>query len=115
MSHGQRSTHDFWVSLKDHIAKEWQELLGADRGRRLPVRSPVPVLAHLPGYSVPQRVFLLAIECMEPDEVQRIAGKLAAKFGMTPEESAEEIRKAGIPIREEHTDAVIVHRPQRWF
>jgi hypothetical protein len=110
-----RSNHDFWVTLDDSKAEEWEALLGKDKGRRLPVKSPIPVLAHLPGFSVPQRVYLLALDCMEPDDVQKIAGRLAEKFGMTAEESEREVRAAGIPIREEHTSCVIVHRPQRWF
>jgi hypothetical protein len=111
----KRSDHDFWITLKDTKAEEWVTLLGPDRGRRLPVMTPIPQLAHLPGFDVPQRIFLLALDCMEPNEIALISGKLAAKFGMTPDEAEEEIRKVGIPIREEHIDGVIVHRPQRWF
>lgn len=110
-----QSDHDFWVCLDDTRAGEWESVLGPDRGRRLPVTSPIPCLAQLPGFDIPQRVFLLALPVMTPQELMSIAKKLAEKFGLTKDEALLEIHKAGIPIREEHIDAVIVHRPQRWF
>lgn len=104
--------HDFWVTLKDDVAREWQEVAGVSR---LPVHTPIPQLANLPGFAVPCRVFLVAIDQLEDGVLDCIARRLAQKFGLSAEEAREEIRKAGIPIREEHISAVAVHSPQRWF
>jgi hypothetical protein len=107
--------HDFFVYLNDTVAEEWKGILKPERGRQLPVTTPIPILAILPGFDVPQRVFLLALDQMERSELDAIAAKLAGKFDLKPSKALTEIRKAGIPIREEHTSTVIVHNPQRWF
>lgn len=106
-------SHDFWIHLKPEIAAEWTSLIG-DSGR-LPVKTPIPQYANLPGFGTPQRVFFLALDVLEAGVLERIARRLAGKFGLDEGEALDEIRKAGIPIREEHVSGVITHNPQRWF
>jgi hypothetical protein len=107
--------HDFWVTLKPEHAAQWETVLGRERAKRLPIRSPIPILANLPGFDIPQRVFLLALDQLTDIECAAIAAKLAEKFGLTLQEALTELWRAGVPIREEHTAGTIVHHPQRWF
>jgi len=108
-------THDFWVHLKDWIALEWKEAMGPDFDGRLPVTTTVPMLAWLPGFGVPQRVFLLALDQISQEQREAIIHRLSQKFSLSPDEAQEEVQKAGIPIREEHIEVVILHNPQRWI
>lgn len=103
--------HDFWVTISGLRGEEWQRVLGTSR---LPVRTPVPQLAHLPGHTTPQRVFLLALDQMSDEELEKIWRHLAQKFGLTPEQIRAEIDAVGIPILEADT-VVIVHNHLRWL
>ena len=108
---GMSSTHDFFVVIHGKRGAEWEQVAGT---RRFPVQSPFPVWAQLPGYAVPQRIFLLALDQIEAEMRTRIVAQLARKFGISQTELEQEIVKEGIPILEEACD-VIVHHPQRWF
>ena len=105
------ATHDFFVSIDGARGAEWEAVTGT---RRFPVRSPVPVLAHLPGYAVPQPVYLLALDQIDAETRARIVAHLASKFGLSEAEVAVEIAQAGIPILEDQC-SVVVHHPMRWF
>jgi hypothetical protein len=107
--------HDFWVRLRDTVAVEWQEVLGREQSHRLPVRSPIPVLAELPGFSTEQRVYLLALDVIDPSVLVKISERLASKFSLTPNETKDALEKTGIPILEDHVECEIVERFQRWI
>jgi hypothetical protein len=108
-AHSKRS-HDFWVSIHGERGEEWKRIADTNH---FPVKSPIPSLGILPGKGE-QRVYLLALDQMLPHVLDRIVAHLAAKFGMTPEETKEEMEKAGIPILADEC-SVMVHNPMRWF
>lgn len=105
------ASHDFFVYIDGERGAEWERVAGT---RRFPVRSPIPALAALPGYQTPQRVYLLALDQVEPSRRARILVHLAVKFGLNEAEAAAEIAQAGIPILADQC-SVVVHNPQRWF
>lgn len=102
-------SHDFWVTIHGERGAEWERVIGTNC---LPVQSPVPIPALLPGLGE-SLVFLLAMDQLEPEQVMKIVEHLSAKFRLSPEEAAQEIAAAGIPIL--HTDcSIMIHNPQKW-
>ena len=103
--------HDFWVTIHGERGAEWEHILGTSR---LPVRSPIPVLANLPGMPEPQHVYLVALDKLPVGALTKIIDHLSAKFDLDSAEAAEEIEKAGIPIWEKDC-SLMVWNPQRWL
>lgn len=101
---------DFQVTIHGARGEEWHRIAGTNT---FPVRSPIPVLADLPGRDN-ARVFLLDLELIEVEVKAKIVAHLSTKFGLRPEEAEEEIRRIGIPILEDEC-SVMVLNPQRWF
>lgn len=107
--------HDFWVRLNDSVAAHWRDVLGSDYGLWLPIRSPVATWAQLPGFDSDQRVYLLALNVIDPEIMAKLAARLAEKFNLTPEEAQAEMQATGIPILKAHVESVTVRRFQRWI
>jgi hypothetical protein len=103
-------SHDFWVTITGERGREWKRVAGTDY---FPVLSPIPVMGDLPGIGL-SRVYLLAIDQMEPNILSRIVAHLSGKFGMTAEETQAELDKGGIPILADDC-MVTVLNPQKWF
>jgi hypothetical protein len=101
---------DFTVTIGGSRGDEWERICGT---RTFPVKSPIPVLANLPGKSE-VRVFLVDLDEVEPDILARIKTGLARKFGLSPAEAETEIKEKGIPILDEEVSVMIDH-PQKWF
>ena len=101
---------DFTVTIGGSRGEEWERVCGT---RTFPVRSPIPMLADLPGKPA-ARVFLLDLQSIEAETRERITAHLASKFGLSPIEAAQEIQDHGIPILEEDCSTTI-RNPQRWF
>lgn len=101
---------DFTVTVGGSRGDEWERICGT---RTFPVRSPIPVLADLPG-KPSSRVFLLAIEDLDGEVREKIFAHLAQKFGLSPEEQMREINAQGIPILDEEC-SVMIRNPQRWI
>ena len=110
MTEETKRSHDFWITIHGERGEEWKRITGTDR---FPIKTPVPSLGILPGIGE-TRIYLLALDQMEPEIMHRILAHLAVKFGLTPEEDAEEIAKAGIPILADEC-SVMVLNPQKWF
>jgi hypothetical protein len=106
----QQRSHDFFVTIHGERGEEWKGIAGTNH---FPVRSPIPSLGILPGKGE-QRVYLLALDQVEPETLNRIVSHMSEKFGLTPEEARDEMEKAGIPILADEC-SVMVHNPQRWF
>ena len=104
-------SHDFWVTIREDSerGREWQSVLGT---RTVPVRSPVPHAADVPGRRA--LVFLLAHELLEPAQLDALLDHLGARFGMTRAESEAEVARGGIPILDEDCMVTMYH-PQRWL
>lgn len=78
---------------------------------RVPVKLPT-ILANLPGLG-PQRSYLLAIDQLQPGQLDKIVAHLSTKFSMTEEETQDELAKAGIPILDRDC-TLSIYNPQRW-
>jgi hypothetical protein len=101
---------DFEVTLTGERGAEWERVIGR---KTFPVRSPVPILAKLPG--IPRaHVYLLDLSLIEPAVLEKIVAHMGAKFGLTPEEERQEIAEKGIPILDEDC-MVTIHNPQKWL
>ncbi len=99
----------FEVTIHGPRGDEWERVCGT---RTFPVQYWTPIRANLPG--IPNaEVYLMDLREMEPDIVSKIVAHLAVKFGMTPEECWDELKKAGIPILAKDC-TVMLHNPLRW-
>ncbi len=105
-----KRSHDFFVTIHGERGEEWMRIAGTNH---FPVTTPIPGRGILPGKGE-RRIFLLALDQMQPEVLARIVAQLSAKFNMTEEETRDEMEKAGIPILDEDL-SVMVHNPQRWF
>lgn len=103
-------TYDFWVTIHGERGDEWTRILGTSH---LPIKSPIPKRALLPNVGE-TLVYLLAIDQMQPEQVEKIVAHLSAKFNLAPDEAQQEIAIAGIPIWKVDC-SVMVHNPQRWL
>jgi hypothetical protein len=101
---------DFTVTIGGSRGDEWERIAGT---RTFPVRSPIPVLADLPGKPSAQ-VYLLDLASIAEGVRGRIVGHLSRKFGLSPDEAEAEATKQGIPILADECSVMIEH-PQRWF
>lgn len=102
---------DFHVTIHGTRGEEWQRVAGTNH---FPVKSPIPSLATLPGYSEPQRVFMLDIPEIEAATLSKIVAHLSEKFQVPLDEAEQEIRAAGIPILAADCSVMVEH-PQKWF
>lgn len=102
---------DFHVTICGARGEEWQRIAGTNH---FPVKSPIPSFASLPGFSEPQKVFMLDLHEIEAATLDKIVAHLSEKFGLSPSETEMEIRTAGIPILEADC-AVTISHPQKWF
>lgn len=103
------NSHDFWVTIHGARGEEWKSITGTNR---FPVISPIAVRGNLPGIGE-AGVYLLALDNVAADVKSRIIAHLANKFGLSPDETEEEVRKAGIPILETDCSVTVFH-PQKW-
>ena len=100
---------DFTVTIHGPRGEEWERICGR---RTFPVILPA-IMASLPGVG-PKCVYLLDLKALPPDDLNKIVEHLAAKFSLKPEEAADEIEKAGIPILDEDV-SLMIRNPQRWI
>src|SRR5512135_2486606 len=101
---------DFTVTVGGSRGDEWERICGT---RTFPVRSPIPVLADLPG-KPKSEVFLLDLASIEKPVRERIVAHLSQKFGLPPAEAEAEVNSKGIPILAEEC-CTTIRNPQRWF
>ncbi len=102
--------HDFFVTIHGERGAEWERACGT---RQFPIETPTPNFANLPG-KPRSRVFMLALNQIDPPVMEKIVAHLAGKFKLTPEEAAVEIAGHGIPILEDDCSVLILN-PQKWF
>jgi len=102
---------DFRVTIGGARGEEWERVAGT---RTFPVMTPIPQMATLPGRPGLSKVFLVDLAELEPGVLDRIVAYLAAKFGLSEQEAAAEIKTAGVPVLDEQC-TVVVTNPQKWF
>lgn len=90
------------VTNPERVA-EWREVLGTDI---VPVRSPIPSRANLPGHPRAM-IFELDLPLLTDDQRQRLIRHLANKFGLDESDVAAELDAQGVPILAE--DCVVRH------
>jgi hypothetical protein len=103
---------DFWVTVTDpERAATFERVFGT---RTVPILSPIPHLAGLPGFAEKQPVYELDLEWLTADARERLIDHLAERFGGDRADVAAEIDRVGVPILEERCVVRIDHA-QRWF
>jgi len=102
---------DFNVTINGPRGNEWERIAGT---RRFAVTSPIPFLAHLPGFDEPQPVYLVDLAELDPATLARIVSHLGEKFALTAEEAYAELCAVGIPIWAEDC-IVAIHNLMKWF
>jgi hypothetical protein len=104
--------HDFYAWVTDpEAAGVWQKILG--RTDYIPIRSPIPILADLPGLGE-TRVYLLQLDLLTAEERARLIDHLSERFGVDKVEASAVLDEQGLPIRAS-TCGVTVLNPQRWL
>jgi hypothetical protein len=83
-------------------AEKWRQVFGTDE---VPIVSPVPHLANLPGFDEPQRVYLLALSAVTPGARARLVQQTAERFGLDTAVVDAGLENEGMPIL---ADQVIV-------
>lgn len=78
------------------------------------IQSPLPRLAQLPGFDVPQRVYLLDLDALSEDEEARLVQHISTKFGVGEVEVILHLANQGVPILADDCIVVVDH-PQRWI
>jgi hypothetical protein len=102
---------DFQVTITDpDRRKVLMELLGRDT---VCVMSPLTFEAQLPGIGV-KRVYLFDLDELTAEEKERLAANAAARYGLSAEESAEEMAENGMPILADGC-ILTMHNPCRWL
>jgi len=102
---------DFRVTINGPRGEEWERVAGT---RTFPVLTPIPCMATLPGRPGLSRVFLVDLGELGPGVLERIVAHLAAKFQLSEQEAAAEIKTAGVPILDEEC-TVSISNPQKWL
>jgi hypothetical protein len=89
----------FTVTIMDPQRKaEWESIFGTATVR---VKSPVPVLADLPG-KPNSMIFELDLEAITPEQRGKLVAHLAGKFGISAVEVEANLDDHGVPILAEH-------------
>jgi len=74
--------------------QEWKTVLGIDE---LPIVSPIPLLADLPGVDN-ALVYELNVRTLDADQLQSLIGHLADKFGRDIDYTRHYVLTYGVPI-----------------
>ena len=80
--------------LEQKRAALWQQWLGTDQ---VPILTPFPVIANLPGLG-DRLVVMLDLDRLRYEEVQWLAQGIAERFGLDPSDVREEMATFGTPI-----------------
>lgn len=78
------------------------------------IQSPLPRLANLPGFDVPQRVYLLDLDALTEAEEARLVQHISTKLNVGVEDVILHLHNSGVPILADEC-VVVVDHPQRWM
>ncbi len=109
---GKTAVFDFTAHIHgdDERAAAWQIIFD---GTAVPLRSPIPYLARLPGRGQ-ELVYLLDIEALTAEQRGRLVTHIANKFNIPAEEVDADLDTHGCPILAEHV-TVSIANPWRWL
>jgi len=82
------------VTIHGARGAEWISVLGT---ATLPVKSPLPVRAQLPGIDNAE-VYLVALDALQPGQLDKIVAHVSRKFGVPVEDVRQELKEHGMPI-----------------
>ena len=86
----------FTVTVYDMVRKTaFERVFGS---ATVPVLSPLPQLAELPGFDEPQLVYELDFERVTPEQRERLVTHIAGKFGLRRSEVEADLDAVGMPI-----------------
>lgn len=108
----ETAVSDFTAHINgdDERAAAWQIVFDS---AAVPLRSPIPHLARLPGRGE-ELVYLLDIEALTADQRGRLVTHIADKFNIPAEEVDADLDTHGCPILAEHV-TVSIANPWRWL
>jgi hypothetical protein len=87
----------FYVTITDaDAAAFWRRVVG--QSDRVPVRSPDPVIANLPGFGA-TFAYLLDLEQLDDQQRSRLVDAIAERFRLPVNDVADAIDADGVPIR----------------
>lgn len=93
------NTRDEWKTTATLCDPErqafWREVFGGDV---VPIKSFVPELVHLPGFTEPQVVYMLALNVITDEQRERLVQGIARNFGVPVEYVADHLDEQGVPI-----------------
>lgn len=105
------TTRDFWVHVHGPRAADFEKVFGRPM---VPVTTPLPHAAFLPGFDEPQLVYLLDLEwATEQGYRQALVEHAAERFGIPADEVDADLERVGMPILESDT-SLVIHNAQRW-
>src|SRR2546421_3246650 len=81
------------ISPKSERYQEWLEVMGCDQ---MPLKSPIPIRADLPGIDNAS-VYLMDLAALTFKQKERLARHLARKFRLDEWEVASELDEVGCP------------------
>lgn len=98
------------IDSSDERAAAWLRIFD---DTAVPLRSPIPHLARLPGRGE-ELVYLLDIEALTADQRGRLVQHIAGKFDIPAAEVDADLDTHGCPILAEHV-TVSIANPWRWL
>jgi hypothetical protein len=103
---------DFTVSINNPQRRlEWLDMLDA---ACLHVKSVIPELAMMPGFDEPQPVYYVDLDCLTPQQRQRLTRHLSARLSLSVEQVERQLETENIPILA--LDCVLmVRNPHKWL
>jgi hypothetical protein len=105
---------DFTVMVHDKARRlEWIQTLGSDS---LPVQTFRPVWAEVAGFEEAQPVYLLDLDSLSGEKLERLARHLAGKFGLPLPKMRRDLRQRRIEVPILAADCtVMIRNPQKWL
>ena len=89
-------SRDFTVTVHaEDRRKDFETVFGSTT---VPVLSPVPALAELPGFDEPQLVYELDLDRLMTEQRKRLVTHIAEKFGLCESEVEAGLDEEGMPI-----------------
>jgi hypothetical protein len=95
------------LSAKSPRYGDWRTIFG---GETVPLRSPVPAIAHLE--QGPQRVYWLDLRRLTEAQRERLIGYIVRQFGTPEAEVRQNLDREGFPLLAEH---IGVTSDERYF
>jgi hypothetical protein len=102
---------DFRCTITDpERAAEWEKHLGT---KTVFIKSPIPVLASLPGHPCAE-IYELDLDLLTDEQRESLIAWMAEKYSCPVDYVRQGLASQGVPILAEHC-IVSIDNPQRWL